>query len=326
MNIFSIRESVVTGKCSDFLNLWISSLIFFSVVMMAEAQGIWVRKADFPGSSRHLPVSFSIGKKGYFGLGQKQADLFTFKVYDDFWEYDPEKDTWTQKADFPGGGRIGAKGFTVHGKGYAGFGYFIMPNGPNAGGNDYQPDFYAFDPDSNAWSAMNKKYLSANDQLFVIKDTVWSVNPEFRTVNRYDFIADQWEQKEWERKALAPAYTEIRGSGASFILSGQCYLVTALKNKKNTVNQLWSVNPSALAWELLNTLPGSGNDTLSAFTSGNNAFILLGKKEIYQFDPVTVVWTAQKTGSKPNNYLSPLFSIEEKTYFLWNHEFWEFTP
>lgn len=65
------------------------------------SQSTWTKKENFPGSSRNFAVSFSIGNKGYYGLGQKQVELFTYKVYNDFWEYDAEKNTWTQKAEFP---------------------------------------------------------------------------------------------------------------------------------------------------------------------------------------------------------------------------------
>ena len=53
----------------------------------------WTQKTNFPGGGRSYAVGFSIGNKGYVGLGGAI----------DFWEYNPANDTWLQKADFPGG-------------------------------------------------------------------------------------------------------------------------------------------------------------------------------------------------------------------------------
>ena len=60
----------------------------------------------------------------------------------DFWEYDPVTNAWTQKADFGGGPREQAVGFSIGGKGYIGTGY----NGP------YRQDFWEYDPATNTWT------------------------------------------------------------------------------------------------------------------------------------------------------------------------------
>ncbi len=80
----------------------------------------WVHRSEFAGPKRLAAVSFSINGKGYVGTGNSQDGVFI--VYDDFWEYDPICDTWTRKADFPGGLRHRAIGFSIGGKGYLGTG------------------------------------------------------------------------------------------------------------------------------------------------------------------------------------------------------------
>src|SRR4051794_13727260 len=61
---------------------------------------VWTQKADFGGLGRQGAVSFSIGTKGYIGLGYPPDS--SPNTFVDFWEYDPEKNSWTQKADFGG--------------------------------------------------------------------------------------------------------------------------------------------------------------------------------------------------------------------------------
>src|SRR6185295_4565052 len=65
-------------------------------------------------------------------------------LFDDWWEYDPATDTWTQKADYAGGKRIQAVGFTVGNKGYVG-------TGRDQNFNEHN-DFFEYDPLTNAWT------------------------------------------------------------------------------------------------------------------------------------------------------------------------------
>ena len=56
------------------------------------SQDIWVPKSDFLGWERFNAVAFSIGNKGYVGLGNNFTTSF-----DDFWEYDASNDTALQE-------------------------------------------------------------------------------------------------------------------------------------------------------------------------------------------------------------------------------------
>src|SRR5678809_1267071 len=96
----------------------------------------WKQSTDFPGSGRQNAATFSIGTKGYFGLGN--GDLAA--VYNDLWEYDTENQTWTKKADFPGTQRAAPTSFTIGSKGY-------VVNG-ECGCND----FWEYDPSKDIWT------------------------------------------------------------------------------------------------------------------------------------------------------------------------------
>lgn len=107
-----------------------------------QATNVWTEKAAFAGDPRSAAVGFSIGTKGYIGLG-----------YDgyggnksDFWEWDQETDKWTEKAAFAGGPRSGAVGFSIGNKGYIGTG---IGEGPNYA--SYR-DFWEWDQSTNVWT------------------------------------------------------------------------------------------------------------------------------------------------------------------------------
>lgn len=64
----------------------------------------WAKKADFGGEGRGNMSTFAIDGKGYAGLGWVWTSLgglpYASKI-NDFWEYDPKKDSWIKKADIP---------------------------------------------------------------------------------------------------------------------------------------------------------------------------------------------------------------------------------
>lgn len=82
----------------------------------------------------------------------------------DFWEYDPAGDSWTQKANFPGQGRAFASGFPLKDKALVGLGL-----GDSVMGAIFD-DFYAYDPKADAWTRTadfpaSKRYGAASFSL-----------------------------------------------------------------------------------------------------------------------------------------------------------------
>ena len=96
--------------------------------------GIWTQKQHFGGYARHRATFFTANGKGYTGLGHINSGQHI--TYDDFWEYDPISDTWTQKADFGGGQRQHATGFSLGDYGYVGLGRDSL--------DEYTSDFWEF--------------------------------------------------------------------------------------------------------------------------------------------------------------------------------------
>jgi hypothetical protein len=107
------------------------------------AKDIWSRKASLPNTpARDGAVGFSIGTKGYIGIGGK-LDGSPDSYYKDFWEWDQATDVWTRKADYPGNSTFEAVGFSIGNKGYIGTG---------GGGTTYSSDFWEWDQATNVWT------------------------------------------------------------------------------------------------------------------------------------------------------------------------------
>lgn len=93
-----------------------------------------------PGGGRELCTGFSIGNNGYFGTGSMDGT-----IYNDFYEYNPSNNTWTQKANVPVA-RLGAVGLAINGKGYIGL-------GANGTGATFR-DMYRYTPATDTWDTM----------------------------------------------------------------------------------------------------------------------------------------------------------------------------
>ncbi len=98
----------------------------------------WIQKIDFGGGIRRGAAGFSIGSKGYLGTGYKYEGGYVY--CNDFWEYDPEVNTWTEKIGFAGNAREGAVGFSISNKGYLG-------TGKGSEYPDYYKDFWEYTPE-----------------------------------------------------------------------------------------------------------------------------------------------------------------------------------
>ena len=104
----------------------------------------WTQKASLPTTpGRGSAVGFSIGTKGYVGLGFKEVyDGSPIEYLSDFWEWDQATDVWTRKADFAGNQRTGAVGFSIGNKGYIGTG---------SNGTAMSEEFWEWDQAADIW-------------------------------------------------------------------------------------------------------------------------------------------------------------------------------
>jgi len=101
----------------------------------------WTQINGFIGIERAGAVGFAIGAKGYLGTGFRTEKSRLYLK--DFWEYNPQTNQWTQKADFGGEARSSAVGFAIGTKGYIGTG---------SGNVVVLKDFWEYNPASNQWS------------------------------------------------------------------------------------------------------------------------------------------------------------------------------
>jgi N-acetylneuraminic acid mutarotase len=142
----------------------------------------WKRLPDLPSGYLQASASFVIDNKIYICCGYDE----TITLRNKLWEYDNNTKVWNRKADFPGGPKSLAFGFSINGKGYIGGG----------GNGDYATsDFWEYNPSSDSWKRLadipgtDKYYkfgFSANGKGYIGDMT----NP--RVFYKYDPLTDTW--------------------------------------------------------------------------------------------------------------------------------------
>jgi len=295
-----------------------------SFVVITNAQGTWVKKADFPGVSRNLEVSFSIGNKAYVGMGDKPikpgkyGTPSNYYVYNDFWEYDPAVNIWTQKANYIGGGSQFAVGFSINGKGYIGGG---QTGDPMSGAI-----LYEYSPEANVWVKKKERVngFTSFDNPFVYKNTFYAIKVGFRQVITYDPIADKWGTKEWSKKDvdLDNKYNALHNT---FVLNDKVYVFDVHKKKGIYTTSVFEFNPETLKWIQKNNFDGMPR---YGITTSEKGYLIRDndkKLSIFEYDDVSDSWK-EKNNSIPFNDISTMFSVVKNIYFLSGNNLWEFTP
>lgn len=293
-------------------------------------QGTWMQKANFGGSARYGAVAFTIEGKGYIGTGASIDNGGK-----DWWEYDSETDTWTQKADLidiNGEGRTNAVAFAIDNYGYVGTGYSI----------DVLNDFWQYDPSLNQWTKKKKfpgdKRWHATGFSIGQKGYIGSgaaANSDRRDFYEYDPATDTWTQI-----ADHPGQALVGATG--FSIGDKGYVAFGSKNTAGVTSELWEYDPLSGLWTQKSSCPGSSRDWAVAFVIADKAYIGTGTvnyettyyNDFWQYDPVTDSWAPGDSLPASARSQAVGFAIGDKGYvatgwagvgYFFN-DFWEFTP
>lgn len=190
----------------------------------------WTKKADI-GGERYGAIGFSIGGKGYIGLGLKTGQL---NCYNDLWEYTPQTNEWIKKTDFPEKGRVGASAFVIKEKATVLLGKKSMEM--TAG----QKTVFEYDTKKNQW--VKKNDFQGSPRLGAIafpinnKGYVFDGNNgrniSYKDVWEYDAVSDQWHQK-------PDAVSGDRSNAFSVVIDSTAYIGTG-ENENLSLGMIYS--------------------------------------------------------------------------------------
>ena len=148
----------------------------------------WGRKENIPWMvyADETLASFSIGNRGYLVATHNQNN---------FREYDPENDTWTNKTNFPTNQLLGMVSFTIGNKGYVGSGFDGQINA-------LTERFWEYDPAADTWT---RKADFPKPRGYAVGFSVEKCGYIGLGVGRAEFFNDCWEYRQttdvWARVA-----------------------------------------------------------------------------------------------------------------------------
>lgn len=259
----------------------------------------WTQMASLPETDRegngvkgrNSATAFAINGKGYVGTGYN-GEVENSGYIQDFWEFDPLKNQWAQKADFPGGRRRNAVGFGIGQYGYMGTGY----------DGNYQKDFYRYDPTSDVWTKITSingsKRMGAS--AFVIDDKGYVCCG----INNGSYVEDFWrynpESQEWEELAkISNTNTDenkndvswdddyasiVRQNGVIVVIDGKAVLSTG--SNGSLVSYTWLYDPTTDRWEEMTGFAGSARSSAVGISNGAKGLFATGRSSSYYFDDV----------------------------------------
>ncbi len=201
----------------------------------------WTQKAPLPATGRDHAAAFVVGQKAYV-VGGTSGDGAQTVYYKEVWEYDPQFDRWTQKADMPLAVAAGTC-FVLNGVGYVGTG--VLAQSPEL---VFSKKLFAYEPRTDTWAEKaefpgaarfravgftlgERGYLGTG--LAAIVEGSADV---FQDMWGYDPGADAWTQ-------IPDFGGSARGAAVCFTLGSWVYVGTGSGASMQPFTDFWRVQP-----------------------------------------------------------------------------------
>lgn len=277
------------------------------------ANDTWTQKADVGGVPRYLGVGFEINGKGYIGTGNIGTETSRVES-NDFYEYDPNTNIWTNRSSVGTVGRISGVGFGAGGKGYITTGYDRNVT--------YDNTLWEFNPNTNSWSQKaNFPYLNRDGAIALVINglpyiTSGHVVLGFGTFAQQDlYVGGMYLYNQandtWTPKASIPdAFYYATGTS----IGGRGYVFGKLYDPNNpTYSRLLKYDQASNTWTKVNdsypTLnsiyPSSFSTCHNLYVVGNNysssVFRITGE---FDLSPSPICSTAQFSAANAISYQS----------------------
>lgn len=229
----------------------------------------WTRKADLPGTTRHMALAFVLNGKAYVGGGILSLP---YDCAQDFYEYTPESNTWKKMASPPVRTDL-CYGSAVS---YRGQGYvFSEAEGRKT---------LVFDPTTNTWNnraPWNSGVYTRNGTSFAIGNRLffglgtaqipYSGSGDFISSYMYNYNPDAntWTYE----NQYVPAIEQSAYSNA-FVYKDEAYIAFGDAGK------LYAYNPNIRHWRQIVDQELGVSSLCSNFMIGSRGFVLFGQRRM----------------------------------------------
>lgn len=326
---FTIGDTIYTGTGIDdygghkFSNFW-------------KYDGNWTQIADFGGGKRYEAVGFSINGKGYVGTGISEGtDPYERKGTKDFWEYNPQTNKWTKKADFGGSARFEAVGFTIGNRGYIGTG--TDKNGDTK-------DFWEYNPNNNSWlRKADVGGLARHSGIGISNFSKGYIGLGYTNTYASDFWEYNPSTNKWLQKAnISPSVVVKSYDATGFRIGDKLYVCAGYKS--NT--EMWEYNTITDQWKTISFYNININERSGAvgISIGKKGYIIGGHNaststllnDFYSVDTEFNYWDNLSFWMYSGRYQMAGFGLNDAGFvglgFIIDpgagisNEFWEYNP
>jgi N-acetylneuraminic acid mutarotase len=203
----------------------------------------WTAKAPIPAAARDHAAAFVIGQRAYV-VGGMTCEGSSCVALKEVWEYEPQADRWTQKADIPEETTAPAC-FVLNGIGYVGTGTVGALSSLTLSRN-----LWAYDPQADTWTRKADlpgaaRYravgFSMNGRGYIgtgLQSVTETSAVVFGDVWEYDPQTDAW--------TLKPDFTgPARGAAVSFTLGTRVFVGTGVGSGRQLLRDFWRTVPAA---------------------------------------------------------------------------------
>lgn len=292
------------------MKLIYSTIFFLTICLSIQAQE-WVEATSLPNafSKTHHSFAFELEGMGYIVTGGSDTGN-----RDDFYQYNPTEDEWTQLDDFPGNARSFAIGDTWDGKAYFGFGSF---------GSTSFNDLWVFDPADMSWTELEScPCLTRTHPAFIAQNgKIFMGLGGSDDGNLNDWWVYDMASNSWERKSDFPA--EPRHHPYQFGIDD--YIYAGFGHGASIYNDWYRYDPAIDEWQQMASLPAEGRVAGTQFSYGGKGYILSGDGEDHQsmdtgefwsYTPEANLWLELPAHPAKSRWAPASFIIDGEVYLM----------
>ena len=294
-----------------------SALIIFSTQLLYAQSWETVQGLPAAADARHHPATFTINGKGYLVTG---ADASSVSM-GDFYEYDPNLDSWTTKTDFPGQARGFAYAVNSDTKGYLGFGYAYDPGN---GIDQVMDDLWEYDPITDTWTELascpgQARYHPA---MVYLNGKIYMGLGSSGTADLGDWWAYDIQTDTWTPKATFPGADRHH----PYYFGIGDYVYVGMGHAGMSIfDDLYRYDPQTDSWTQMQSLPSQGRVAGTQFSYNGKGYVLSGQGETHQnlptgefweYDPVANDWTQLTAHPGGGRWAPGSFVINGNIFFM----------
>lgn len=236
----------------------------------------WLEKETFPGVGRVKAMAMELNGKAYVGLGYDPS----IGVYvigsnlKDFWMYDPENDTWTQKDSLPSFATNACVSFAYKNEIYIGGGF---------NGWGFTLEFWKYSPVNDNWTRL-KKFPGMGRAGSVLCATAEHIfyGTGYRTLNENDWWEYFPESDSWTKRKSMP--DKGRENGVSLAIGNRYFVSTGKQFGGNLTgghvkSDILEYDAIRDVWYERGNIPNGARENAIAFTIGGKGYIGFGDSD-----------------------------------------------